>query len=288
MPPPIPAWQLALVEVDRSQPVPPTSEIWPYWIPEPSLVIGSHCLDRQRRYLINWVRARPIWLSLLQLPDHPIPAVNSQGWRVYLNGVPDDPSLGTTTGRRALEIKQVFGAILAGEDIEPAGGGDVRWHGTQFSEVPEALCPWVVWELHELAFRYELVALDRVCCPTTTFEQEVEAEDRIARVFPHQGLWSVTHIPTADESGLFARVPQRRVAALNALRDVVARWPGCPAALLNAKRMTIRDVGAVVELEKIIAHFYVHTFFALAGRPPILPHFLPTTPSSSSAALPVR
>ncbi len=286
MPPAIPAWTIALAQVDRSQPVRGPSETWPYWIPEPGLVIGSQDAQRQRKYIINWVRARPIWLSLLQVPDRPTPVVNSQGWRIYLNGVPAEAAVATCTGRRRKAIKEVFGAILEDEDIEPGDSRPVQWHGMRFSEVPEALCPWVVWELHELAFRYELVALDRVCQPPKTFEQEGEAEDRVASVFPDQSLWSVTRLPGADESGLFARVSQRRVGALNALRDILVRWPGTPIALMNAPDLTIQDPGdTVAEIERIIAKFYVETFFTIAGRPPIVPHFLPTMPMSTSTSM---
>ncbi len=277
MPPGIPSWQRALSEVDRSQPAPPREVIWPYWVPEPALLIGSQERDRQQRYLMNWVRARPIWISLLQLRDRPLSTVNTQCWRVYLNGVPAKANEQTAYGRRVSYIKRVFSDVLQDDDIEPVNGGDVDWHGHRFSEVPETLCPWILWEVHELAFRYELLALDRDCCCPATMIEERQAQERIARVFPGQNLWRVTHLPTADQPGLFAASPHRRISALNALHDVAVRWPGCPPPLQNVAALTTLDDTATVEVfEYWLARFYVQIFFKRAGRPPVLPHFLPS------------
>ncbi|RDX43302.1 hypothetical protein OH76DRAFT_1300017, partial [Lentinus brumalis] len=265
MPPSIPAWQTALSEVDRST---RPSSSWPYWIPEPALILGPQEIGRRRRYIINWVRVRPLWLSRLQVRDGPIEVVNSQMWRVYLNGHTETPQASTVTGRFALNTRHAFSDILHDEVVD---GGDVVWHGFSFSEVPDALCPWVIWEVHELAFRYELIALDRACRRSTAF-----AEDRLARVFPGQSLWSVHHLPSPDSSGLFSPVPEHRVDALNALREVLARWPSCPPELRDASPLsTGDDVRTVEKFEHLVATVYVRTFYSHAGRPPILPHFLP-------------
>lgn len=41
---------------------------WGYWIPEPGLLLSPKNLERLQRYLMNWLRARPVWLYMLQLP----------------------------------------------------------------------------------------------------------------------------------------------------------------------------------------------------------------------------
>ncbi len=228
---------------------------------------------------MNWIRARPIWISLLQQRDRPVSLVNTQGWRTYLNGIPNATnSTRTACSRRVSYIKGVFSAILQEDDIEPENGEDVEWHGHCFGKVPEALCPWVLWEIHELAFRYELMALDRACCCPTGFVEECQAVDLVARVFNGRGLWRVTHLPASDELGLFAALPYRRIHALNALRDVVARWPGCPQPLKDVAALTTLDAtDTVLAFEYWLASFYVQKFFIHAGRPPVLPHFLPSS-----------
>ncbi|RPD58900.1 hypothetical protein L226DRAFT_572475 [Lentinus tigrinus ALCF2SS1-7] len=276
MPCPLPCWCRALAQVDRSAVARRPELVWPYWIPEPALILGPQDAVRARRYVMNWVRARPIWLWLLRRGDQAAVTVTTQMWRSYLNGVPE-PSLATKSGRRAMEIKQIFGAVLAQEEVEPHDAGGVQWHQYHLSDVPEDLCPIIIWEVHELAFRYELLALDRACRPARTPAEDLRREDLLARVFPSQALWSVISLPPPDSVGLFARVPHRRIAALNALREVLIGWPGCPDALLQETPLTGTDTADRIEVvESRIARFYVNSFFHHAGRAPIVPHMLPS------------
>ncbi|RDX39824.1 hypothetical protein OH76DRAFT_1490809 [Lentinus brumalis] len=271
MPPSIPSWQRALSEVDRSHPAKHSTEIWAYWIPEPALLISPKTPERQRRYMLSWLRARPAWISLLQLPERRV-SLNPQMWRTYLNGIPLEENQ-TAHGRRTGNIRSIFRDILKDDEVEHTEGVVVDWHDHSFSEVPEALCPWILWETYELGFHYELLALDRACCSTI---QESQAQDRIARVFGNIGLFSVTHLPAADEPGLFAPVPHRRISALNALRDVVMRWPECPELLQAVTPLSTLDTVATVEaFEYWLATVYTRAFFTHAGRAPILPHFPP-------------
>ncbi|RPD67425.1 hypothetical protein L227DRAFT_491662 [Lentinus tigrinus ALCF2SS1-6] len=275
MPSPLPSWCSAMAQVDRSGVARPPERVWPYWIPEPALLLGPQDLVRAKRYIMNWVRARPVWLYLLRLGDQGAVNVNTQMWRSYLNGVPEG-SLSTKSGKRAMEIKQIFGAVLAQEHLQADEGGVVQWHQFRFSDVQVELCPLIVWEVHELAFRYELLALDRACRPSRTPTDDLRREELLARVFPSQALWSVISLPPPDSVGLFARVPHRRITALNALREVLIGWPGCPDALLQETPLSGTDAPDRIEaFEASVARFYVNSFFHHAGRAPIVPRMLP-------------
>ncbi|KAI0716591.1 hypothetical protein C8Q76DRAFT_794875 [Earliella scabrosa] len=279
MPPPIPSWSQALLSVDRSQPAGPAEQRWAYWVPEPALVLGSHDRHRQRRYVTNWVRACPVWLYVLRHPHADSLRVSSQTWRLFLNGIPDDPSSLTKNGQRYMEIKQVFGAVLAEEDFNCADCGPVKWHQYTFTECPDQLCSLVIWELHELAFRNEFWALDRHFRRLHNPLDQALREDFLGAVFPHHGIRQLAYLPRSDEFGLFSPLPQRRVNSLNAFREVLRDWPDFPEDLDGAPLLRGSDSSDIIEqYEYGLASFYTQAFFAAAGRAPIVPHLLPSGP----------
>ena len=278
MPPPIPSWAQAMSTVDRSMPARTSDQLWGYWIPEPALLLGAKDEERQIRYLTNWVRARPIWLSLLHTPGSRACQVGPQFWRDFLNGVPQDSKSETRKGKRIREIKNVFGQVFADNQFDPESDAPVDWHGERFQQVPKDLAPAVVWEVFELGFRYELLALDRYIRPSEKRSRQEEArrEDLLAKVFPGGWLRAVDSLPTASTSGLFAALPQRRVSALNAFRTVLMRWPGCPESITSASELQSHDsTETILGLELHLASFYVDTFFFYSGRAPIVPHLYP-------------
>ncbi|EJF62122.1 hypothetical protein DICSQDRAFT_169692 [Dichomitus squalens LYAD-421 SS1] len=278
MPPPIPSGSEAMSTVDRSMPARAADQLWGYWIPEPALLLGAKDEARQIRYLTNWVRARLIWLYLLRVPGSRACQVGPQLWRTFLNGVPEDPTSTTRNGKRVFAIKNIFGEVVADDQFDPDTDAPVDWHGTQFQRVPETLAPGIIWEVFELGFRYELLALDRYLRPSKSQSRPDETlrEDLLANVFPGSWLRAVDTLPSAHSPGLFAALPQRRVSALNAFRMVLMRWPGCPSSITSASPLQFSDsTETVLDLERHLAMFYVDTFFLYSGRAPIVPHLYP-------------
>ena len=145
--------------------------------------------------------------------------------------------------------------------------------------LPHDLIPLILWELFELGFRRELLAMDRHFRPEWTREQEAQREELLSRIFPSQSIYAVVSLPTTHSSGLFAHVPQRRIDALNAFREVLMRWTGCSETVArtlplgpNACTKHIEDV------EQALAAAYVTQFFLISGRAPLVPHLSPTLP----------
>lgn len=132
MPLPIPSWSQALAAVDRSMPAQPSDQLWGYWVPKPALVLGLKDEDRQRRYLTNWIHARPIWLYLLHVPDSRACKVPPQFWRSFLNSIPDNPTSMTRTGKCLIEIKNVFGDVFRQEELNAETDDAVSWHDKVF------------------------------------------------------------------------------------------------------------------------------------------------------------
>ncbi|KAI1797039.1 hypothetical protein LXA43DRAFT_1147725 [Ganoderma leucocontextum] len=227
---------------------------------------------------MNWVRARPIWLYLLHVPQSRACRVPPQFWRSFLNGIPEDPTSTTRNGKRLIEIKNVFGGVFRVEDFDPATDAAVTWHGSTFQSVPETLAPAVIWEMFELGFRYELLALDRFLRPPECASRPEEArrENLLGKIFPGDWLRAVDALPSPDSGGLFAPLPHCRIHALNALRAVLTRWPGCPSSIARSSPLQLNDgVETIIGVERELAGFYVHMFFMTLGRAPLVPRLYP-------------
>ncbi|PIL22934.1 hypothetical protein GSI_15630 [Ganoderma sinense ZZ0214-1] len=210
---------------------------------------------------------------MLQLPDSTATRLPSQIWRDFLHGVPDDPNYHTKNGKRAHEIKQVFGQVFAEQDLDPAATGEAEWRERHFDVVDDEVGPLVMWEICELGFRYELYALDRAIRSSALEKERVVL---LGRIFPSDSLFSVVHLPPRDECGLFASLPHHRIPSLNALRDVLSQWPLFPQHVAARRPLQISDsVDTIHEVELALAGFYTQTFFDIAGRAPIIPHHCP-------------
>ncbi len=141
----------------------------------------------------------------------------------------------------------------------------------------------LIWELCELNFRYELLALDsRVAQePATLLEVSATtsaisdfASDRqnaILAVFPGGSL-----IPSAGglDDGFGGEWTKRR-EHFRKLRELMRGWvvplPGACHGLLG---MTASE--GSLKVERALAAHYVQTFFDFFGRPPVLPYHKPS------------
>lgn len=275
MPPPSVSWARALRTVDRSDKARPGR--WGYWIPEPALLLGPKDPARLQTYVMNWLRARPIWLYVLQLPGSMAKKQRPQVWRDFLNGVREDPKFTTKCGKRAYEIKQVFARVFSEHGLEPATSGEAEWHGHHVNEVDDRMGPLVIWETFELGFRHELSALDHALRCADTPAQEADRLMQLGRVFPSEGLYTVHGLPAPDTPSLVAPLPHHRLSALNALREILVRWPLCPSNIKDGgPLLSTASVEAIECLEFQMACFYTQSFFDVAGRAPLVPHCYPS------------
>ncbi|RDX40899.1 hypothetical protein OH76DRAFT_1489920 [Lentinus brumalis] len=272
------SWDLAMRSVDRSAPAKRQEELWGYWTPEPALLLGPQNIERARRYIKNWLRIRPAWLYLLEHPYARITRVQPQWWRDYLNGEieGDTPHDETRRSKRLEQVRCVFQVAFDMKDYAPVPDQPIHWFTHRITDPPSNLCPLIVWELHEIGFRYELLALDRVLVPMLNVENaDSLREELLSHVFPDHDLYYVHDIPESPR-GLCATIPAARVRSLEAFRQVLVRWPLCPQPVRGTDRLALTSAQAQIEtVEVAMVTFYVQTFFAYSGRPPIVPHALP-------------
>ena len=275
--PVVDSWKWALSTVDLSTPARPGSEIWGRWLPEPATLLGSANVERRDRYIINWLRIRPAWLYLLRHRSARVTGVPTQWWRDVLNGnPPTGANTETHRARRWTNIRSVFGQVLEDSQYDD-DDAYTRWHGFHLRRVKNELCPGILWELAELGFRYELMALDRLEVRYLDEpHREVERDELLSSVFLDGDIYGVADLPR-EPRGLCHPDPHRRVGRLEALRRVLRRWRDFPPDLVDQPILATTAVSQVVEVERWMVHYYVHMFFARAGRAPAVPHMLPPT-----------
>ena len=152
-----------MTSVDRSAPCKPSAELWGYWVPEPSLLVGPATDERVARYLMNWLRLREAWIYLLGLPDTPATRVAPQWWRDFLNGATSSltPDASTRRAKRLENVKQVFSRAFLMDDYDERPPARLEWFHHRLASLDVSLAPLVLWEVFELGFHYELLALDR-------------------------------------------------------------------------------------------------------------------------------
>ena len=279
MPSALEAWQKVMDCIDLSKPARPQNEIWGYWIPEPGLLLHPRNPDRLHRYILNWLRLRPAWLYLLRLRDARVSSIPTQWWRDFLYGDTGraTPSTNTFNAKRMTQMREVFDLAFQDCDYAPNNTSPVPWFDHRLSTLDPALCPMIVWEVCELGFRHEMLALDRLLVPSRQGSlREEEREELLSGVFPAKTLYSVPELPS-EGIGLSADLPRRRVPYLEAFRQVMARWPRAPPSFYDSHdAITINTTDdLILHREGELISFYVQTFFEQSGRAPIVPHHVP-------------
>ena len=254
----------------------PSTEIWGYWIPEPSLLINSE--SRRERYLMNWLHARHGWLYILNARGSSPTRVPPQWWRNFLYNATSKHSPMATASRNAQRnamIQHVFSGVFPDDDIDLDSRAPVAWFQYRVCDLTPNICPLIVWEMFELGFRYELLALDRYLVPDPSSETaEVIRQDLLSAVFPNKDLYALRTLPP-ERIGFCATLINRRIPFLEAFRRIIIRWPGCPSVVRNTVISLTVNRLEVARLEEDMITFYVRSFFDCAGRAPLVPHDYP-------------
>ena len=206
------------------------------------------------------------WLYLLGVLGSSTTKVVMQVWWQFLNGLPTDMNSDTQMGRCNFEAHQIFGTLFGDGDFTNSKEGPIDWHDYHISQLSEDLVPKIIWEVFELGFWHELLATDRFLqLPHTPRDQSIQA-DFIGQVFLEGIVYTVTSLPLPHSSSLFATLPHCCINALNAFKDVLLRWPGCPTIIMQHEPLHLSDLPHVIEEVKFnLACFYTNTFFQLSG-----------------------
>ncbi|KAF9026844.1 hypothetical protein BDZ89DRAFT_831426 [Hymenopellis radicata] len=190
------------------------------------------------------------------------------------------------------------GKLEGSIDLAKMGTAPVLWRNQPVPNppLPQSVISEVFWELFEINFRYELVALDRLCYQfkPANFEQldgqpfdELDAsstgdrEIRILGCIPHFNGRLIPEGPEVGRAGFASSDVEERRGALWGLFRIMRGWTKMgkmsagtierAAAVESAK-----DISTVLldEFEYRLACHYVWCFVVWFKRAPLLPHGL--------------
>ncbi|KAH7902954.1 hypothetical protein BJ138DRAFT_1021329 [Hygrophoropsis aurantiaca] len=171
---------------------------------------------------------------------------------------------------------------LFGEDLLDLQGttwaikDSVEWHGqvipiSSLADPPTRLMRQILWELYELNFRFELLALDHIMAHQQWEDTPVERRELLHSIFPgEEGLVMWSGPVPSEETGLFCGSFTQTAPFL------LSTWDGAPARLRDPVEPKDDRNNTFWALMEGAALFYVQTFFDHFGRPPVVPHTLPT------------
>lgn len=246
----LPVWRAALAEVDMNLVVPTGQDVWKYWAPEARLVVGSSVTDRVKRFVARWLKIRDACYYLLTRPpmcQERLKPLKACEWRDYLNMCEfvQQEINAAPNSKRSLQIVAVMKAVaeMLGEN-KPDDGVPAKWFGNDVESVEgpisERILVEVAWDLAEVGFRVELSELDWYLVPRSAPDDDLEMTERdalLSAVFPaDRGLVIKTFPKTPD--GLASPSFAGRTVYLEALRQVLSRWPGVPDELKNCAPLT--------------------------------------------------
>lgn len=272
--------------------------MWPYWFPEPILVIGSQAGERVRRSIYNWTTIREAWLSIQRDPEAPYKdrTAPARVWRELLHEGIDmqgaeergQTSLagGEGQGKKSVERALFMASFRARFELRKLHADKPPlWYNRALPDpAPDIANPLVdvpmrqvVWDLYELGFRAELLALDKHFFPLQAgrFGDRLVRDILVRNVFNTEELFGMHGIPETP-LGLAASRPSERAEALEALRKLMLDWPDVPGTISSVRTLTaLAPAEVIVDTERAMARFYCQTFYRISGRAPVLPRIPP-------------
>jgi hypothetical protein len=268
MPLPIPAWRDALKAVKRDEP--PASYHTRYLFPE-AAIFASTNEARRAKFFATWKVFQPACILRVFSAESLASPLSGQQWRDFLlDGLlarSHEPSL----VRQREQVKAIFADALDELQIDlcppPSDGCPT---------LPVDEAQKILWELTELNFRFELLALDKHASGSSPHRDEHERQAMVLKCFDVPLL--VVADPKRANVGLQSHDWRERLPFLLALRALMRDWDGLKPTPLLLSDLASHNMYAeadVQQLEDHIARFYTQTFYRLFGRAAVIPTRLP-------------
>ncbi|KAJ7046285.1 hypothetical protein C8F04DRAFT_1173228 [Mycena alexandri] len=265
MPMMIPSWSSALAGVDRRQ-HPSFGIDLPqlHVMPEPAL-LASPDDELQRRVLYHhYELLRDALMFCLAFGDEPRALLTTQEWRDILSGkITKQGKAGSRARARSASLEDLMQPAL-----DACGINDL----TGFPVSPDAIPPLnlnkakeILWELAEINFRYELLALDARA-------SGLGRPDECRRCFATTKLIGIDLHESQRE--LAALETDDRLPHLLCIARLMHDWTvPCerPKEIDDVRGRTALSPGDVYALEGAVARYYTQSFYELFGRAAVVP-----------------
>lgn len=263
MPPCIPGWTRALAEVDRSGPPSDTQHL--YAFPEPALLVSAEEPGRRQQLLHHYQLVHDALIFRMGHRQSSHGPLTSQEWRDVLHGkVVPQGKQGSRAEDRTVTISRILGPAMDACGIDklhdfPADPSKVPH--TTINQAKELL-----WELAEMNFRYELLALDSRASGVSRPDKCKECLIGGMLVSPDLGF---------SKQGFAAMAPSERLPFLLRLAELMRDWrtESCPHSIMEAKGRQFEGwtADSIEGLEYDVAKYYTQSFYFLFGRAAVIP-----------------
>ena len=147
------------------------------------------------------------------------------------------------------------------------------WQNIAYDALNDNHLEQILWELHEINFRFEFQALDRRARMNTPFETLSDSDVALMACFPEMSF-TVPTTHTANH-GIASLSNRERAHYLFAMARVMSNWKSVNQNGWIAKTSKLHwSPEEIDELEAEIASMYTQSFYNSFRRPPVLPHRL--------------
>jgi hypothetical protein len=262
-PKPVSSWACALKAIKRINETQHRKhhKIYNYYVfPDPGLFLSTEMDQCGIHYLKNWVNSREAWLYIANSPNHNPVALALQTWYDLLYhgfSTGERKAIPPKTLARIQEMVNGFGWSVGSDgdiqldDCAPAvedddfemdvplvwNGEDLQWGDDEFAT--DGTVQKVLWELYELNFRSELLAMDFDLANAhyETPESSAEREDFMAKCFDGGDepnfCWFRPYLSSANHGLTDPDVAHRHPFVVN-LANVMRTWVvGFPSVLAS-------------------------------------------------------
>ena len=196
-----------------------------------------------------------------------------QGTRT-LSGTSSGSSSGSTRAKKLQDMMRTF--LRSCTDVEDVSLGDSgltrpRWNGVDFESLQPSHFEQILWELAELNFRFELVALD----VRMSGSEASERQRLIQECFPdcaEGGSLLTVKLEYAD-FGVASLQWEQKAKHLHGLKRLMMSWKGEKPSLF-CKETAFWPATEIDALEGQVAQYYTQMFFDNFSHAPVIPRRL--------------
>ncbi|KAJ7729666.1 hypothetical protein DFH07DRAFT_969414 [Mycena maculata] len=265
MPTTISPWASALAAVDRQRP-PSCGVDKPqlYVMPEPALLASPDNELRRRTLYHHYRLLRDALMFRLAFGDQPHALLTTQEWRDILQGkVTQQGKSGSRAHMRSASLEDLLRPAFDACGIDDLTG---------FPVSPDAVPPLdmngakeILWELAEINFRYEFLALDALA-------SGLDRPDECRRCFATTRLIGIDL--EESQRGLAALETDERLPYFLCIAGLMCDWRApCerPKEIENARGRTTWSQDSIYDLEGAVARYYTQSFYELFGRAAVVP-----------------
>ncbi|KAG8221167.1 hypothetical protein J3R82DRAFT_2723, partial [Butyriboletus roseoflavus] len=133
----------------------------------------------------------------------------------------------------------------------------------------------ILWEIYELSFHYELLALDHAMVLRLWIEAPKERIKLLHSIFPEESglvMWEESMLTM--EQGMWALL-DIAYPFLESWWKLLLSWPQAPSHLQSP--IMQESFTSVVQFDMLMSAcmFYTQTFFNAFVRPPVVLHYVP-------------